>query len=160
MKKRVKRILSLCLAAVIVATSAGYGPPVIGAVTATPSTATKTTEYMATPSEAIPLEEKSTPSEATPSEAERKFVRVDPEEIPEYYSRESRSGKKFWKFEDRYGNMHYRDYGFVQGEAEFPLWYETDEKGAVETTASIQLDDEYFNLAPYIYKSVIPGEVE
>ena len=84
MKKRVKRILSLCLAAVIVATSAGYGPPVIGAVTATPSTATKTTEYMATPSEAIPLEEKSTPSEATPSEAERKFVRVDPEEIPEY----------------------------------------------------------------------------
>lgn len=166
MRKRVKRILSLCLAVVIMATSAGYLPPVVGAATATPSTATPITENMATPSEAIPSEEKSTPSEATPSEgkstpseAEKKFIRVDPEEIPEYYSRESKSGMKLWKFEDRNGNIQYRDYGFIQGEAEFPLWYVADQTGTVEDlSASVNLDEEYYSLAPYVYQSVTPDK--
>ncbi|MEY8354710.1 InlB B-repeat-containing protein [Lachnospiraceae bacterium 54-53] len=154
MRKRVKRILSLCLAAVIVATSAGYSPPVVGAAMVTLSASTQITEHMATPSEATPSEEKS-----TPSEAESKFVRVDPEEIPEYYSRESKSGTKFWKFEDRNGNLQYRDYGFIQGEAEFPLWYETDQTGTVEDLgASVNLDEEYYDLAPYLYISVEPGD--
>lgn len=164
MKSKVKRVLSLCLTIVVMATSAGYGPPEEGAVDL-PSTAYME-KHAATPSEAVQPDEKATPSEAapsgaeaTPSETERKFVRDEPEEIPEYYKRTSQSGKKFWEFEDRYGNEHYREYGFVQGEAEFPLWYEADQAGMVEDlAASINLEEEYYNLAPYVYESSEPGE--
>ncbi|POO87288.1 InlB B-repeat-containing protein [Clostridium sp. 3-3] len=162
MRIKAKRIISLCLAVAIMATSVGYGPPAAGAVDLT-STAYKTDEYTATPSEAIRPDDKATPSEAvppeekaTPSEAEKRFIRVEPEEIPEYYQKASYAGRKFWKFNDRYGDQHYRDFGFIQGEAEFPLWYEANNQGRVEDYLSINPDEEYYDLAPYVYTSIKP----
>ncbi|MFT4104993.1 MAG: InlB B-repeat-containing protein [Lacrimispora sp.] len=161
--KKVKRIISSLLAVVIVATSIGYAPPAAGAWETYPTVMSE--EYAATPSEAVRPDEKATPSEAeppeeksTPSEAEKEFVREEPDEIPEYYKRASVSGRKFWKFEDRYGNEHYRDFGYTNGEAEFPLWYEADKDGIVkEEFISINLDDEYYDLAPYIWESQDPS---
>jgi uncharacterized repeat protein (TIGR02543 family) len=177
MRIKAKRFISLCLAIAIIATSVGYGPPAVGAEympyieleedasIATPSEAVQPGDK-ATPSEAVRPGDKATPSEAvppeekaTPSEAERKFISVKPEEIPEYYQKASYAGRRFWKFEDRYGNVQYRDFGFVQGEAEFPLWYEADENGVVnEEFISISLNDEYYDLAPYILESQEPND--
>ena len=173
MKGNGKRILSLCLAVVIAVTTVGYAPPFTSSASwksnmekalellASPSEASK-----ATPSEAGSPGREATPSEAeipdgkaTPSEAVKKFVRVEPEEIPEYYSQVSSSGKKFWKFEDRYGIMQYRDYGYLQGEAEFPLWYVTNLTGTVDDSSdSVSLDEEYYNLAPFVYRSATPDQ--
>ncbi|WP_158585026.1 InlB B-repeat-containing protein [Lacrimispora algidixylanolytica] len=133
---------------------------------ASPSEASKQ-ESTATPSEAESPGREATPSEAeipdgkaTPSQAVKKFVRVEPEEIPEYYFQVSALGKKFWKFEDRNGMVQYRDYGYVQGDAEFPLWYVTDLTGTVDNTSdSINLDEEYYSMAPYIYRSVAPDQM-
>ena len=164
MRIKAKRFISLCLAVAIIATSVGYGPPVVRAEymlyieleeeasIATPSEAVRPGDK-ATPSEAIPPEEK-----ATPSEAERKFIRVEPdaEDILEYYQKASNAGRSFWKFDDRYGDEHYRDFGFVQGEAEFPLWYEANNQGRVEDYLSINSDEEYYDLAPYVYESISP----
>ena len=189
MRMKAKRIISLFLAVAIIATSIGYGPPAVGAQympyieleedasIATPSEAVRPDnkatsseavrpDNKATPSGAVRRDNKATPSGAVPSEekeapseAEKKFVRVEPEEIPEYYNKTSQSGKYFWKFEDRYGNEQYRNYGFVQGEAEFPLWYESDSKGMVEVhSVSINLDEEFYDLAPYIYESIPPTD--
>ncbi len=178
MKGNQKRILSVLLATVVAVTTVWYVPPQFEAsasgktnmekaleLLASPSEASKR-EATATPSEAESLGRESTPSEAeipdgkaSPSQAVKKFVRVEPEEIPQYYSQVSASGKKFWKFEDRNGMMQYRDYGYMQGDAEFPLWYVTDLTGAVDDTSdSVNLDEEYYNLAPYIWKSEEPDE--
>jgi uncharacterized repeat protein (TIGR02543 family) len=177
MKGNGKRILSIFLAGVIAVTTVGYAPPFTSAASwktnmekalellASPSEASKQ-ELTATPSEAENPGREATPSEAeipdgnaTPSQAVKKFVRVEPEEIPEYYSQATASGKRLWKFEDRYGMMQYRDYGYVQGEAEFPLWYNVDLNGTVDNVSdSMNLDEEYYNLAPYIYKSVAPDQ--
>ncbi len=177
MKKRLKRITSLLLAAMIAATSAAYAPPASGSEGFMPSVALEAPENMATPSEAV----KATPSEAdnaipsdavpneeisTPSQAEKSFVQVEPEEeeIPEYYSRVSKAGKKFWKFEDRNGSVQYRGYGYIQGEAEFPLWYCLTAEGDldIEDTSlypsGVDLNDEYRTLAPYLFKSVEPTD--
>ncbi|MTK08422.1 MAG: hypothetical protein F8N38_15220 [Hungatella sp.] len=116
---------------------------------------------VAAPSQAESSEDKATPSEAekpgdkaTSSEAVRKFVQVKPEEIPEYYFQIKKAGKRFWKFEDRNGMIQYRDYGYVNVEAEFPLWYVADQAGSVEDMSScVNLYEEYYNLAPYIFKS-------
>ena len=163
MKKKAKRIISLCLAAVILATSVGVAPPAEGAVKIMSSMGITGGEETATPSDASHSVEKATPSTATPSEgtatpsqAEKTFIRLEPEEVPEYYSRASRDGKKFWKFEDRYGDINYRDYGYIQGDVEFPQWYETDSSGDAEE--SINLDEEYYSLAPFIYQSVAPDK--
>ena len=177
MKGNGKRILSLCLAAVIAVTTVGYAPPFTASalwktnmekaleLLASPSEAFKQ-GVMATQSEAERPEREATPSEAeipdgkaTPSEAVKKFMKVEPEEIPEYYDQESASGKKFWKFEDRNGMIQYRDYGYVDGEAEFPLWYEADQVGSVgDMFSSVNLDEEYYSLAPYIFESVVPDK--
>ncbi|WP_313076843.1 InlB B-repeat-containing protein [Lacrimispora sp.] len=173
MKGNGKRILSIFLAGVIAVTTVGYAPPFTASASwktnmekalellASPSDASR-----ATPSEAENPGREATPSEAeipdgkaTPSQAVKKFVRVEPEEIPEYYSQVSASGKKFWKFEDRNGMVQYRDYGYVQGDAEFPLWYLTDLTGTVDGTyVSVNLDEEYYSEAPYIYSSVAPDQ--
>ncbi|WP_034600343.1 InlB B-repeat-containing protein, partial [Lacrimispora aerotolerans] len=178
MKGNGKRILSLCLAAVVTVTTVGYAPPFTSSAS-WKSNMEKALELLASPTEAFKQVSTATPSEAespsieatsseaqipdgkaTPSEAVKKFVRVEPEEIPEYYSQSSASGKRLWKFEDRYGMMQYRDYGYVQGEAEFPLWYVTDLTGKVDDTSdSANLDEEYYNLAPYVYKSVAPDQI-
>ncbi|WP_164473199.1 InlB B-repeat-containing protein [Clostridium sp. E02] len=171
MKKRLGRIVSLCLTVALMTTNIGYLPPVNAQPftgisrkiiedtdsRATPSTATRLEATKTTPSEAT----KATPSEATPSNADKNFtlVKIDPEDedIPEYYSQVTKAGKKFWKFEDRYGAVQYRDYGFIKGEAEFPVWYETDQTGTVTILSDfINPDDEYYDLAPYIYESVKP----
>ncbi|WAJ23554.1 InlB B-repeat-containing protein [Lacrimispora xylanolytica] len=177
MKGNGKRILSLFLAAVIAVTTVGYAPPFTSLASwktnmekalellASPSESTKQGST-ATPSEAESLGREATPSEAeipdgkaTPSEVVKKFVRVEPEEIPEYYSQASDLGKKFWKFEDRYGMMQYRDYGYLQGDVEFPLWYVTDLTGTVDDASdSVNLDEEYYDLAPFVYRSVVPDE--
>ena len=177
MKKRLKRITSLLLSAMIAATSAAYAPPVSGSQGFMPYVALEMPENMATPSEAVkatPSEaENATPSDAVPdeeisapSQAEKTFVRVDPEEeeIPEYYSRISKTGKKLWKFEDRNGSVQYRDYGYILGEAEFPLWYSLIVDGDLDTgdtsqySSGVDLDDEYWTLAPYLFKSVKPTD--
>lgn len=169
MKKRLKRVMSMLLAAMIAATSAAYAPPAAGSQGFMPYVALEASEDMATPSEAV----KATPSDAvpdekisTPSQAEKTFVQVDPEEeeIPEYYNRISKAGKKFWKFEDRDGGAQYRDYGYIQGEAEFPLWYCLTAEGDLDVgdtspyPSGVDLNDEYRTLAPYLYKSVEPTE--
>ncbi|MBE5992659.1 MAG: hypothetical protein E7247_09740, partial [Paenibacillaceae bacterium] len=179
MKGNVKRVICLFLAAIIVVTTVGYAPPSFALTAmsnsrmeealkalASPSEAEEIVEEVATPSEAESPGDKATPSEAekpgdkaTPSEATRKFIQVEPEEIPEYYSQVRKAGKRFWKFEDRNGMIQYRDYGYVEGEAEFPLWYEADQAGSVEDmSSSVNLDKEYYSLAPYIFKSVTPGK--
>ncbi len=162
--KKAKRIISLFLSAIIVASSIGYAPPAAGAVDSPSAFITR--EYPATPSEAVRPDEKATPSDAappkdksTPSEAEKTFVREDPEEVPEYYTKATCSGKTFWKFRDRYENVQYRIYGYVQGEAEIPSWYETDNQGNIaEGFQPINVDDEYYDLAPYIWSAVDPSE--
>ena len=177
MKKRLKRITSLFLAVLIAATSAAYAPPASGSTGGMPFVALEAAENLATPSEAV----RTTPSEAdntalsdavpnkevsTPSQAEKTFVQVEPEEeeIPEYYSRVSEDGKKFWKFEDRNGSVQYRDYGYIQGEAEFPLWYCLTAEGDLDIgntspyPSGVDLNDEYRTLAPYLFKSVEPTE--
>ena len=175
MKKRLKRVMSMFLAAMIAATSAAYAPPAAGSQGFMPYVVLEASEDMATPSEAV----KATPSDAdnvipsdavldeeipTPSQAEKTFVQVDSEEeeIPEYYSRISKAGKKFWKFEDRNGSAQYRDYGYIRGEAEFPLWYcltaesDLDNGDTSPYPSGVDLNDEYRTLAPYLYKSVEP----
>jgi uncharacterized repeat protein (TIGR02543 family) len=178
MKGNGKRILSICLAVVIAVTSVWYVPPSFTASASLNTNMENAMELLASPSKALAVstatpseagtsEKEATPSEAeildgkaTPSEAVKKFVKVEPEEIPDYYSQVSISGKKFWKFEDRNGMKQYRDYGYVQGGAEFPLWYVADLTGIVDDTSdSVNLDDEYYDLAPYIYKSVAPTKV-
>ncbi len=179
MKGNAKRVICLFLAAIIVVTTVGYAPPSFALTAmsnsrmeealkalASPSEADEIVAEVATPSEAESPGDKATPSEAekledkaTPSEAVRKFIQLEPEEIPEYYSQVKNAGKRFWKFEDRNGMIQYRDYGYVDGEAEFPLWYEADQVGSVgDMSSSINLDEEYYSLAPYIYKSVVPGK--
>ena len=179
MKGNAKRVICLFLAAIIVVTTVGYAPPSFALTAmsnsrmeealkalASPSEAEEIVEEVATPSEAESPGDKATPSEAekpgdkaTPSEAVREFIQVEPEEIPEYYSQVKKAGKRFWKFEDRYGFIQYRDYGYVEGEAEFPLWYEADQAGSVEDmSSSVNLDEEYYSLAPYIFKSVVPDK--
>ncbi|MBE5990650.1 MAG: hypothetical protein E7250_23365, partial [Paenibacillaceae bacterium] len=179
MKGNAKRVICLFLAAIIVVTTVGYAPPSFALTAmsnsrmeealkalASPSEADGIVAEVATPSEAESPGDKATPSEAekledkaTPSEAVRKFIQLEPEEIPEYYSQVKNAGKRFWKFEDRNGMIQYRDYGYVDGEAEFPLWYEADQVGSVgDMSSSINLDEEYYSLAPYIYKSVVPGK--
>ena len=164
MRRNVKRILNFCLAAVIAISTVGYAPPsfALNEMTtkssmeeamralASPSEAEKNVAEVATQSEAEIPGDKATPSEAV------KFVQIEPEEIPEYYSQVKKAGKKFWKFEDRYGEMQYRDYGYVEGEAEFPLWYEVDDKSEIELSISVDLVDEYYNLAPYVYDNISP----
>jgi uncharacterized repeat protein (TIGR02543 family) len=177
MKGNGKRILSIFLAGVIAVTTVGYAPPFTSSalwktnmekaleLLASPSEASKQ-ESMATASEAENPVREATPSEAeipdgkaTPSQAVKRFVKVEPEEIPEYYSQVSASGKKFWKFEDRNGMVQYRDYGFVQGDTEFPLWYVMDLTGVVDDkNESVNLDKEYYSKAPYIYRSVAPDQ--
>jgi len=174
MKGNGKRILSVFLTAMIAITTVGYAPPFTSSASwktnmekalellASPSDASKQGST-ATPSQAESPGRDATPSEAettaTPSEALKKFVRVEPEEIPEYYSQASASGKRFWKFEDRNGMVQYRDYGYLQGDAEFPLWYVTDLTGTVDdTSVSVNLDEEYYSVAPYIYSSVAPDQ--
>ncbi|WP_207654506.1 InlB B-repeat-containing protein, partial [Lacrimispora amygdalina] len=176
MKTYGKRVLSFCLAVIIAVTTVGYAPPSLASAAikssmedavsalASPSQAAENVANKATPSEAESPGDKATPSEAessgdkaTPSEAVRKFVQMEPEEIPEYYSEVKKSGKRFWKFEDRNGMVQYRDFGYVNGEAEFPLWYEADQMGSVEDmSSSITLDEEYYDLAPYLYESTWP----
>ena len=177
MKGNVKRVICLFLAAIIVVTTVGYAPPSFALTAmsnsrmeealkalASPSEAEEIVEEVATPSEAESPGDKATPSEAekpgdkaSPSEVVRKFIQVEPEEIPEYYSQLKKAGKRFWKFEDRNGFIQYRDYGYVEGEAEFPLWYEADQAGSVEDmSSSVNLDKEYYDLAPYLYKSATP----
>ncbi|MDW2798770.1 InlB B-repeat-containing protein [Clostridium boliviensis] len=178
MRGNAKRIISLCLAVIIAVTTVGYAPPSLAATAmtkskmeeavgalASPSQAEENVAETATPSEAESPGDKATPSEAespggksTPSEAIKKFVRAEPEEIPEYYSQVSASGKRFWRFEDRYGMMQYRDYGYMQGGVEFPSWYEADQTGSVETQTIINQDEEFYDLAPYIWTSVKPNE--
>ncbi|MDW2797977.1 InlB B-repeat-containing protein, partial [Clostridium boliviensis] len=179
MRGNAKRIISLCLAVIIAVTTVGYAPPSLAATAmtrskmldavsalASPSQAEENVAETAAPSEAESPGDKATPSEAenpgdkaTPSEAVRKFVQVEPEEVPDYYSKVKKVGKRFWKFEDRNGMVQYRDYGYVDGDAEFPLWYEADQTGTVEDlTSSINLDEEYYSLAPYIFKSVVPDK--
>ncbi|NNJ33110.1 InlB B-repeat-containing protein [Lacrimispora defluvii] len=169
MKGNAKRVICLFLATIIVVTTVGYAPPSLALTTMSNSKMEEAEEIVAkvtTPSEAESTGDKATPSEAekpgkkaTPSEAVRKFIQVEPEEIPEYYSQVKKAGKRFWKFEDRNGMIQYRDYGYVDGEAEFPLWYEADLTGSVEDmSSSINLEEEYYNLAPYIFKSVVPDK--
>jgi uncharacterized repeat protein (TIGR02543 family) len=175
MKGNAKRVICLFLAAIIVVTTVGYAPPSFSLTAmcnsrmeealktlASPSEAEEIVEEVATPSEAESTGDKATPSEAenpgdkaTPSEAVKKFVQVEPEEIPEYYSQVKKAGKRFWKFEDRNGMIQYRDYGYVNGDVEFPLWYEADQAGSVDMS-SVNLDEEYYDLAPYLYKSAAP----
>ena len=174
MRGNTKRIISLCLAVIIAVTTVGYAPPSLAATAmtkskildavnalASPSQAEENVADKGTPSEAESPGDKATPSEAerpedkaTPSEAVRKFVQLEPEEVPDYYSQIKKAGKRFWKFEDRNGMVQYRDYGYVDGDAEFPLWYEGDGQGNV--AEDINEEDEYYELAPYIYKSVAP----
>ena len=176
MKGKAKRVLSFCLAVLITVTSIGYTSPPFSVSASTrmeealkalasPSEATKdVTEDViedVTEDVAEDVTEMATPSEAekpgdkaTPSEAVRKFIQVEPEEIPEYYSQVKKAGKRFWKFEDRNGMIQYRDYGYVDGEAEFPLWYEADSQGYI--AEEINEGDEYYELAPYLYKSAAP----
>lgn len=177
MKGNAKRFICLILAAIIVVTTVGYAPPsfVLTAMSnsrmeealkalASSSEAEEIVEEVATPSEAESPGDKATLSEAekpgdkaSPSEAVRKFIQVEPEEIPEYYSQVKKAGKRLWKFEDRNGMIQYRDYGYVDGEAELPIWYESDQGGSVgDIFSSVNLDEEYYSLAPYIFKSVVP----
>ncbi|WP_207654515.1 InlB B-repeat-containing protein, partial [Lacrimispora amygdalina] len=179
MRGNTKRIISLCLAVIIAVTTVGYAPPSLVATAmtkskmldtvnaiASPSQAEENVADKGTPSEAESPGDKATPSQAerpedkaTPSEAVRKFVQLEPEEVPDYYSQVKKAGKRFWKFEDRNGMVQYRDYGYVDGDAEFPLWYEVDQEGTVEDlTSSINLDDEYYSLAPFVFKSVVPDK--
>ena len=164
MKKKTKQIISKVLVAVIVATSIGYSPPPVLAARAKTETMQEAMKELASPSEATTPDIVATPSEAensggkaTPSEAVKKFIRIEPEEIPEYYSQESASWKKFWKFKDRNGIVQYRDYGYIQGDTEFPLWYEADSQGTISED-SINEDDEFYELAPYLYKSAAPAK--
>lgn len=175
MKGNAKKVICLFLATIIVITTAGYAPPSYALTAmnskveealkalASHSEADEIVEEVATPSEAESTGDKATPSEAenpadkaTPSEAVKKFVQMEPEEIPEYYSQVKKTGKRFWKFEDRNGMIQYRDYGYVNGDAEFPLWYEADQAGSVKDMSFVNLDEEYYILAPYIFKSVAP----
>lgn len=167
MRRNVKRILSFCLAAVIAISTVGYAPPsfVLNVMT-TKSSMEEAMRALASPSEAEKnVAEVATSSEAenpgdkaAPSEAVKKFVQVEPEEVPEHYTQVKTSGKKFWKFEDRYSKVQYRNYGYIQGEAEFPSWYEADQTGNVEVQSIINQDEEFYDLAPYIWTSVEPNE--
>lgn len=154
-------MISKVLVAVIMATTIGTSPP---PVLASPvnEKMLEAMKDLASPSEATALETVATPSEAekpdgkaSPSEAVKKFVRIEPDEVPEYYSQVSALGKKFWKFKDRNGTIQYRDYGYIQGDTEFPLWYEADSQGKASEN-SINEDEEYYELAPYLYKSAAP----
>ena len=177
MKKRLKRIMSVLLAAMVAATSAAYAPPASGSQGFMPYVALEASEDMATPSEAV----KATPSEAdnatpsdavpdeeisTPSQAEKTFVRVDPEEeeIPEYYSRISKTGKVL---EVLRTGMEVSNTGimvYILGEAEFPLWYCLTAEGDLDIgdtslyPSGVDLNDEYRTLAPYLFKSVEPTD--
>ena len=166
MKHYAKRFLSVCLITVIVVTTVGYTPPPAGRDELSKTQIEESKNRLASPSQAtssyaeIP-ERKATPSEAedseeksTPSEAAKKFVQMEPEEIPDYYSSVSKGGNKFWKFEDRSGMMQYRNYGYIQDEAEFPLWFEADQTGIVESMNSVNSDEEYYNLAPYLFENM------
>ena len=161
MKKRTRRYISKILLVVSMATSIGYSPPSVFASRAN-TEILEAIKELASPSEATKPGIVTTPSEAeksggkaTPSEVVNKFIRIEPEEIPEYYSQVSVLGEKFWRFKDRNGTVQYRDYGYIQGEAEFPLWYETDSQGTVSED-SVNEDDEFYELAPYLYKSAAP----
>jgi len=166
MKGNAKRVICLFLATIIVVTMVGYVPPsfALTAMSASDGEAEEIIGEVATPSEAgspgaTPSEAESPGDKATPSEAVRRFIHVEPEEIPEYYFQVKKDGKRFWKFEDRNGMIQYRDYGYVNGEAEFPLWYEADQTGGVkDMSSSINLDEEYYSLTPYIFKSVVPDK--
>ncbi len=167
MRKQTKRIISMCLVVVTMVTSIGYAPPPVFASSAnskileavedlSDKDLASPSEAMAAGKEASPSEAEKTVEKASPSEVVKKFIRIEPEEIPEYYAQVSVSGKKFWKFEDRYGTDRYRDYGYMQGETEFPLWYEADDQGNV--AEDINEEDEYYELAPYLYKSAAPAK--
>ncbi|WP_097006338.1 InlB B-repeat-containing protein [Lacrimispora amygdalina] len=173
MGKRTKRALSLFLVLVIIVTSVGYTPPINSLASsgdnqsiedilwdekATPSEADYS--YKATPSEADSL------TNATKSEAEKNFVKVEPkdEEIPKFYSRATDLKNQFWQFEDRYGVVQYRDYGYFNGETESPHWYCLTSDGNLDIddnsqySDNVDLEDEYITLAPYLYKSVQPDQ--
>ncbi|MFR3730021.1 InlB B-repeat-containing protein [Lacrimispora sp.] len=161
MKKRTQRMISKVLVAVIMATTIGTSPPPVLASLVNEKML-EAMKDLASPSEATALETVATPSEAekpdgkaSPSEAVKKFVKLEPDEVPEYYSQVSALGKKFWKFKDRNGTIQYRDYGYIQGDTEFPLWYEADSQGKASEN-SINEDEEYYELAPYLYKSAAP----
>lgn len=147
MKNKINKILSVWLAAAAIITSVAIPTYAEGAVSnlslliATPSMAKHST---------------ATPSIATPSTPNIVFDSVEPETIPKYYQSTNYRGKKFWKFVDRNGETQYRDYGFKQGNIEFPLWYEVNEKGIIGD--SINPDTEYYNLAPFLYESQNPSK--
>lgn len=70
----------------------------------------------------------------------------------------SYSDRSFWKFEDQYGNRQFRDFSFIQGEMEFPLWYKVYHHGAVVKAEFIYLDDECYDLTHSVYESFPPTE--
>lgn len=155
-------MLSLWLAVAVIMTSIAFPTYTEGAASCLPySMATPSTATRSTATRSLETLQRATPSSATPSTAtssmsDAVFERVEPETIPEYYRSANYHGKKFWKFIDRNGKIQYRDYGFKQGEVEFPLWYETDGKGSIKDL--INEDTEYYDLAPFLYESQNPSK--
>lgn len=149
MKKRIGKIISLCLVTVLMVTSVGYAPPAAEADKATPSTALKTTELLATSSMA-------TPSTATPSEAESKavFTRIKPKDPPSWYKKV----EDCYTFTDREGQKQYRVYGKIGKEGE-EGWFQADISGKLLDDVSeaepvdLEWEDNYY--APYRYESAL-----
>ena len=90
---------------------------------------------------------KSSPSEASPSEAtpsepqvlmgtpvvEIDFESAEPEDVPSWYTKikgRLLGGRTHYEFEDRYGNIQHRIYGYYDEETDAE-WYECDERGRV-----------------------------
>ena len=132
MKKRIKKIISLFLAAVLLTASVN-APPVIRAAMAageeavaeaesTTAKATESTAARATESSA----DVAIPSEASPSEAEESFIRVKAKDIPSWYKKVA----NFYQFTDRDGIVQYRIYGKIGKEGD-ACWYQSDETGAL-----------------------------
>ncbi|WP_148873316.1 hypothetical protein, partial [Serratia marcescens] len=180
MKKRIKRILSFCMIAVLLTASIDSPLEVAavmageeGAVMATPSTATK--EKKATKSEAdktkisAPTKERglkerkatpsagtmATPSKASISEATGCFIITEPKNAPSWYEKLIHC----YRFVDRNGKIQYRIYGTTEPGGE-ENWYRSDENGDLLEEAAkarpVDLTWEYGHLAPYIYESVEP----
>ncbi|MCI8454981.1 MAG: InlB B-repeat-containing protein, partial [Lachnospiraceae bacterium] len=89
----------------------------------------------------------------------------EPKKLPRYYQTADEDGIYF--FEDRYGKMQYRIFGSIMGNGQKPEsasdayveagvptgWYDRDTKKAVD------LEEEYYMLAPYVWEAVPEEEV-
>ena len=119
------------------------------------------------PSEASPSE--ASPSEATPSEpqvrmgtpvVEIDFESAEPEDVPSWYTKikgRLLGGRTHYEFEDRYGNIQHRIYGYYDEETDAE-WYECDERGRVTNESQwIDLLWEDWVLAPLRWESAEVG---